>query len=143
MTPTDPDPPDKHPAPQGLGPPGSNPLFWGVLLAVVLGLVAALRVDPQTPKVALESEFLFRLIVGLAVAFVAYWVAAALWLAWHRTLFRRIGLGNASMETPEQQQALTERDQKLSEFVETAPETLAGLAEQVETLQQELRSKSD
>lgn len=120
---------------QGLGPPGPNPLFFGILLGLALGLTAGLAVEPEDPAAALESEFVFRLVVGLAVAMISYWAAAALWLGWHRRLFQRFGVGSATAEAPAQQA----RDESIGAFVEETTEALDKLEQQVAKLEEKSR----
>lgn len=124
----------KTAAPQGLGPPGHNPLFWAVVAGMLLGLLAGLLVHGREPAAALHSELVFRIEVGLIVAVVSYWGAGALWLAWHQTLFKRLGFGGAGAEPPEQK-AVEERDEKLEEFMAATTETLAEHTERLETLE--------
>jgi predicted ABC-type sugar transport system permease subunit len=73
----------------GLGRPGPNPLFFGVLVAVGLGGAAAAVASDKTTVV--HSNLVFRLIVGGIMAAVAYGVVAALWFAWHRRTFAKLG----------------------------------------------------
>lgn len=122
-------------APQALGPPGPNPLFFGVVLSIGFGLWAALGVDPRTPQASLDSVLVFRLQVGVAVALVGYCATGALWLAWRRTLYRRVGVGGGALEPPEKKQAEEERDDKIGEGLARTADALDGLRERVESLE--------
>jgi hypothetical protein len=128
--------PSGTPAPQGLGPPGRNPLFWGVLGGMSLGVLAGVLVHGRAPAAALNSELVFRIEVGLIVALVTYWAVGALWLAWHQTLFRRLGFGTAGAEPPERQEAVEQRDEKVEEFMEKTAETLENHTERLEVLEE-------
>jgi len=128
-------PDDNGKAPQGLGPPGWNPLFVGVLVGLVLGLVAGLCAGTSKPGSALHSNAVFRVQVGFVVAFAAYAAAAALWLAWHKTLFQRFGFGNAGLEPPDKQQALAERDDKIDDFMSETTETVDEFRARIEALE--------
>lgn len=131
---------DPRAAPQGLGPAGWNPLFFGVLVGVILGLAAGILAGDREPAIALYSNIVFRVEVGLIVALVAYWVAAALWLSWHQTLFRRIGIGNTGVEPPEQD-PVAQRDSKVEDFMSETTETLANLEERLSALEDARDSK--
>lgn len=120
----------------GLGPPGPNPLFFGVLGGLVLGIVAGLLAGDGEPAAALRSNLVFRIEVGLVVALVAYVGAAALWLAWHRSLFQRLTLGGAGLETPDQKDDVAERDAGIKLFMEETTDTLLKLSERVEDLEE-------
>jgi len=126
-------------APQGLGPPGPNTLFWGVLAGIGAGVIAGLLVEGREPAVALKSELVFRIEVGVIVAVVAYWAIGALWLAWHQTLFRKLGFGGAGAEPPETREAIEQRDEKVEDFMETTAETLQNHTERLEALEQDRR----
>ena len=121
--------------PQGLGQPGPNPLFFAVAAGLVLGAIGGLSAGDNAPAAALHSNLVFRIQVGAIVALVAYWSAAALWLAWHRTLFQRMGLGATGLEPPEQKEAIEERDTKVEEFMARTTETLQDLVTRVEQLE--------
>lgn len=97
---------DESKVPQGLGQPGPNPLFFAMLVALCLGSLAGATAGDGAPSAALRSNLVFRIEVGAVAALTAYWAAAALWLAWHRTLFRRMGVGTAGVESPEQNEAM-------------------------------------
>src|SRR3954451_8048248 len=84
--------------PPALGPPGLNPLFWGVVLSLACGGVAGALAGDAT---ILHSNLLFRLVVGGAVTAVAYAVVVVLWLAWHRRTLKRFGAAGANAEAPD------------------------------------------
>jgi hypothetical protein len=121
--------------PQGLGEPGANPLFFAVLTGIGLAVAAALGAGDQAPSVALHSNMVFRVEVGLVVALATYFAIGALWLAWHRTLFHKIGFGNAGAESPEQKETVAERDAKLEDFMAETTETLDNLEGRLEDLE--------
>lgn len=128
--------PTETDGPPGLGPPGLNPLFLAVLGGVVLGVLAGLTAGDGRPAAALHSNLVFRVEVGLIVALVAYVAAAALWLAWHRSLFQRLSVGGAGVETPEQKDDLAERDARVELFMEETSDTLLKLSERVSDLEE-------
>jgi hypothetical protein len=130
-------------SPPGLGPPGPNPLFFGVLGGLVLGNLAGLWVGDGEPAAALHSNFVFRIEVGVIVALVAYVGAAALWLAWHRSLFQRLTLGGAGLETPEQKDDLAARDARIELFMEETTDTLLRLSERVGDLEEAATSENN
>jgi hypothetical protein len=123
--------------PQGLGQPGMNPLFFAMLSGLALGVLAGLAAGDGAPAAALRSNLVFRIEVGAIAAIAAYWAAAALWLSWHRTLFARMGVGGAGVESPGQKQAVIERDTKVEEFMSRTTETLDDLVGRVELLESE------
>jgi hypothetical protein len=121
---------------QTLGKPGVNPLFFGVLAGIGLGAYAGFQAPSEpSPATALHSNTVFRLEVGLAVALVSYWAAAALWLAWYRTLFRRLGIGQSALEPPETEPLKEERDIKVEETMAEIADALDALTTRVETLE--------
>ena len=100
---------------------------------IVLGFVAGLLVHPRQPAVALGSTLVFRLEVGAIAALASYLATAALWLAWHRTLFQRVGLGGAGAEPPAPE--VQQRDSKLEQFMEETTEALQNHTERLEALE--------
>lgn len=84
----------------GLGEPGANPLFFGVLIALTLGLVAGLTSSGTTTL--LRSNLVFRVAVGGIVAGVAYVAVAAVRFAWHRRTFKGFRGPGFGADAPEQ-----------------------------------------
>lgn len=105
------------------------------MAGIVLGVVAAIAAGGGAPAAALRSNLVFRIEVGAIAAVAAYCAAAALWLAWHRTLFQRMGVGGAGLESPEQREAIKERDVKIEEFMARTTETLDDLVPRLEHLE--------
>lgn len=113
--------------PPGLGPPGPNPLFFGVLLSLLLGtLVGAFAGEGN--RVA-GSDLLYHLSVGGVAAAAFYAVVVVLWLAWHRRALKKLNLGLGSGETPGQDTAgeVTARDEEIKEFMETTTAAIEDL----------------
>lgn len=105
--------------PAGLGPPGFNALFLGVVIALVAGLAAGDRAGGST---LLKSNLVFRTVVGGVAFGIVYCVVAALWFAWHRRTFQKLGAGTASAEAPANQATETEvaaRDEDITDFMDT------------------------
>ena len=113
--------------PPGLGPPGPNPLFFGVIAALVLGIVAGLIAGGEHEVV--QSNAVYRLVVGAIVFVVFYGVVAALWLAWHRRTFKKVSVAGAGAEAPSQETAgeVSKRDEEIKDFMETTTEAIEEL----------------
>lgn len=107
---------DNQPKSSGLGPPGPNPLFFGVLLALIVGVAAA--VEGSGTKSVLGSNLVFRIVVGGISFVVAYGIVAALWFAWHRRTFKGVNLAGVGAQAPEQLESeTTARDDEIAEFM--------------------------
>ncbi|MDQ4105615.1 MAG: hypothetical protein M3157_00355 [Actinomycetota bacterium] len=113
----------------------SNPLFWAVVFVVVVAVLAACMAGDEAPSTALYSNIVFRVEVGAVTAFVLYVAAGALWLGWHKTMFKRIGFSAANVETPEQQAEITKRDDDINKFMDKTTKAVAGLEERVTALE--------
>jgi hypothetical protein len=135
-------PPDDDSAPSGLGTPGWNPLFVAVLITVGIAIAAGAAAGTAKPATALHSNFIFRVEVAVVVAFAWYWAAGALWLAWHRTLFERMGLGNAGTLTPKQNETIEQRDEQVEKAVQETTETLENFRQRIEALEDQADSSS-
>lgn len=133
---------DKPPGPtsQALAEGKWNPLFVGVLAALALAIAAGAIAGPSKPASAFHSNIVFRVEVALVVAVALYWSAAALWLAWHQTIFKKFGLGNAGAEPPEPKE-VQKREDELEVFVHHTTDTLANLAERIEALENKAGSR--
>jgi hypothetical protein len=120
--------------PPGLGPPGPNPLFFGVVVALAIGVVAG--VTSSGTKTLLGSDLVFRLAVG-GIAFVlTYVVVAAVWFAWHRRTFKAIHLAGAGADAPEQIESETNaRDDDIAEFMETTTAAIEELNARLDALE--------
>jgi hypothetical protein len=120
--------------PQGLGPPGPNPLFFGVTGAIGAGLLAA--VTSSGTKTLIGSNLVSRLAVGLIVFGVAYAVVAALWFAWHRRTFKGVHGPGFGADAPDQIDAETNaRDEKIAAFMETTTAAIDELNARVDALE--------
>jgi len=118
------------PKDQGLGPPGANPLFFGVLLAVVIGVVvAAFAGDAEW----FHSNVLYRMGVGALATGIAYAVVTALWLGWHRRVFKKLTALGAGVEMPDQQTAeeVDARDSEIAEFMNTTTAAIDEMGEHI------------
>lgn len=131
-------PPRAPKKPNGLGPPGPSPLFFCVLLVVAVAAVAAFLAGNS--EVA-DSNLIYKLIVGGIVLAVGYAVVAVLWFAWHRRTVKRLGVGPASGEAPDQpaQREVTARDHEVQEFMETTTDAVQDLDDRLR--EQEERPK--
>lgn len=118
------------------GEPGFNPLFVGVLLAVVLGVIAGLFAGDST---LLRSNLVFRFVVGGVVAAIAYAIIAALWLAWHRQLVKKLGIAGQNFEpgNPAKEAEVRNRDLEVAEFMGASTEATEELKRRVEALEDE------
>ncbi len=115
----------------GLGRPGPNPLFFGVIAAIALGVVVAASTGDAK---LLHSNLVFRVVVGGIVSAVAYGAVAAIWFAYHRRTFQSLNVAGSGAQAPDQGTAedLRARDEELKEFMETATDALAELVDRVE-----------
>lgn len=131
-----------HPAPRpskppraGLGPAGFNPLFVGVLLASVVAVIAGAKAGDHT---LLGSGIVFHLVVGGITFAVLYGLVALLWLAWHKRLIQKVGVGPASGEAPTDQSTEEEwadtRDAEIETFMETTTKAIDELGREVADL---------
>jgi hypothetical protein len=127
-------PPPATPKNQGLGPPGANPLFFGVLLAVGVGVVVALSAGDAE---WFRSNALYRMGVGALATGIAYVVVAALWLGWHRRVFKKLGALGAAIEMPDQEtaQEVDARDSEVADFMDTTTAAINELGKHVEALE--------
>ena len=116
----------------GEGPVGPNPLFFGVLGAIALGVVAAVLAGDAK---VLQSNLVYRLIVGGVTTTIAYGVVAILWFAWHRLTLERLGVAGANAQAPAQQAEITARDQEVGEFLERTTEVVEDLDERLGRLE--------
>jgi hypothetical protein len=117
--------------PPGLGPPGLNPLFIAVLAATIVALLAGLTAGDAE---LLQSNLIFRFVVGGVVLAILYGVIAVTWLAWHRRLLKRLNIGAAGGETPDQESAkeISQRDEEIKDFMDTTTNAIEELAEEQE-----------
>ena len=115
--------------------PGANPLFFGVLAALAVGGLAAVAAGDAT---VLHSNVIFRVAVGGAVAAVAYLAVVALWLAWHRKSFKKLGFWGGAVEADDAPIAddVRQRDLEVAEFMGTTTKALEELGRRVEQLEQ-------
>jgi hypothetical protein len=121
---------------QGAAPsPGPNPLFFGVLVAVAVGvLVGSAAGDGRV----LESHALFRIVVGGAAFVVAYLVVAALWLGWQRRLFKRVHVAAGGVDMSDDdavRREVTARDREISEFMGHTTKAMEELDRRVTNLE--------
>jgi hypothetical protein len=118
------DPPD-----QG---PGPNPLFFGVLAAVVIGMAfGAVAGDGEL----LHSNLLFRFVVGGAVAAILYITAAAMWLAWHRRTFTKLRIASSGVDAPDVREEVRKRDLEVAEFMGATTQALEDVGRRLEQLE--------
>lgn len=118
----------------GLGPSGPNPLFFGVLLALALGIVTGL--EGGNRKTLLASNVVFRLAVGMVAFAVVYLVVAALWFAWHRRTFKGIRLAGSGADAPEQLESETNaRDEEIAEFMQNTTAAIEDLNARLDALE--------
>lgn len=120
--------------PSGLGPPGPNPLFFGVLGALAIGAVAG--VTSSDTKTLLVSNLVFRLAVGGIAFAVTYGVVAAIWFAWHRRTFKGIRVAGSGADAPDQIESETNaRDAEVAEFMETTAAAIEDLNARLDALE--------
>jgi hypothetical protein len=121
--------------PPGLGPPGPNALFFAVCAAVLLGLLAGVFAGGQD-EIA-RSNLVYRLVVGSIVFAVVYAVVVILWLAWHRRALKKLNVGPAGGETPDQSTGaeIAGRDEEIKEFMETTTNAIENLDERLSRLE--------
>jgi hypothetical protein len=102
-------------------------LFFGVLLAALLALGAGIDADNHSEIV--DSNLLYRLIVGAIVFAILYAAAVIGWLAWHRRTLKKLNVGPAGGETPDQATGgeISARDEEIKEFMETTTKVVAEL----------------
>lgn len=114
--------------------PGLNPLFCGVGLAVILGIVAgSLAGDDDL----LQSNLVFRAVCGGVVGSIGYGVVAALWLAWHRKTFAKLNVLGSGVEAEQAELETTARDREIAEFMGATTKAL----EEVERRLAELEAR--
>jgi hypothetical protein len=114
--------------------PGPNPLFLGTAVALVVGVLAgALAGDGAL----VSSNLVHRLVVGAVTAAVVYVAVVALWLAYHRRTFKKVGVAGAHVETgdPATAAEIGERDLKVAEFMGTTTSAIDELRRRIERLE--------
>ena len=106
--------------------PGPNPLFWGSVVVLVPAVVAALLAGGAE---VLQSNLVYRLLVGGITFAVGYGVLAVLWHAWHRRTLAKLGIGPAIAEAPEQPppEEISARDREIQQFMEETTNAVADL----------------
>ena len=117
--------------------PGFNPLFFGVVAAVLTGVGIGSGAGPST---ILHSNLIFRFVVGGVAAAVLYAAVVAVWLAWHRKPFKKVsGPAGTSIEPGDvdatQADQLRQRDREISEFMGTATKALEVIENRLEKLE--------
>ncbi len=119
----------------GLGAGGPNPLFFGVVFAVIVGLVGGILSTGS--KTLLSSNLVFRVVVGAILFLVAYGVVAALWFAWHRRTFKGLKAGGVGVEAPDQalDDETSARDTEVAEFMATTTKAIEELATRLRNLE--------
>jgi hypothetical protein len=112
--------------PPGLGPPGPNPLFFAVLAALVVAVIAGIAAGDNE---IVSSNLVYRLVVGGIVLAVLYGVIAIVWLAWHRRVLKRLNVAGTGAEAPGQETAaeLSARDEEIKEFMDTTTKAIEEL----------------
>jgi hypothetical protein len=85
----------------------------------------------------LGSNLVFRFAVGAIVAVVLYAITVAIWLAWHRKTFRKVGFGGAAVEADPDATAgeLSARDREVAEFMDATTHAIDQLVVRVEALE--------
>lgn len=120
--------------PSGLGPSGPNPLFFGVLAALVAG--AGAGATSSDSKALLGSNLIFRFVVGGIVFVVIYGVVAAIWFAWHRRTFKGVRVAGSGADAPEQiESETTARDNDIAEFMEKTTAAIDDLNARLDALE--------
>jgi hypothetical protein len=121
-----------------MGRPGPNPLFFGVLSAVVLGVVAAVLASGE--RTIAHSNLIFRLAVGGIAAAVAYGVVAALWFAWHRRTFKGLRIAGSGADAPEQiEHETAARDDDIAAFMAATTAAIEDLNARIDALERSAR----
>jgi hypothetical protein len=122
--------------------PGPNPLFFGVLAVVALGILAGALAGDGT---LLNSNLVFRIAVGGAVAGAGYIIVVVAWLAWHRRTMTKFGFAGQTMEAGASPETLeiTERDLEVAQFMGTATEAIDELRRRVEELERSKRRSGE
>jgi hypothetical protein len=116
------------------GTAGPNPLFFGTALAVLVGLVVGSSAGHAT---LLQANLLFRVVVGGGVALVLYLGVVALWLAYHRRTFRKVGVGGTNVEPGDEaaSEEIRSRDLEVAEFMGTTTNAIDELRRRLEKLE--------
>lgn len=60
-----------------------HPFFWVTLATVGAGILCAALAGSASPAWALDSNVVYRALVGLATGGIAYLVTVVIWNAWH------------------------------------------------------------
>jgi hypothetical protein len=112
-----------------------NPLFLAVCGALIVGLVAGLLAGDEHELV--YSNLVYRLAIGGIVAALLYGVVVVVWLAWHRRALKRLNLGPAGAETPDQstEAEVSARDEEVTEFMNWATTAIDDLDKRLRDLE--------
>jgi hypothetical protein len=109
-----------------------HPFFAAYLLALAVGVAAAVIAPGRAPAISLYWEPLYRAQVGALVMALVYVLAVGGWMAWNGRAFRRLEVVGAAIERDAE--ALDAAANEIGAFTDGATARLDALEEAVERL---------